>query len=201
MQPYDPWNRRSILAATVNALGGSPPAMRSGVRPDRPRVRPAHVFGAGAPLVSVVVATRNRPELLAATLATIERQTYPAIEIVVVNDGGSDVRAVVDDFPRARLIDQPENRGPAAARNRGLAEAHGAYAIFFDDDDEMFPDHIATLVRALERSGLDVAYGQLINCFDGAAGETVIRRMRSPVTPRCSITPTSNGPVRSRPPR
>ena len=81
------------------------------------------------------------------------------------------MRAVVDNFPRARLIDESQHRGPAAARNRGLAAAQGTYATFFDDDDEMFPDHIATLARALERSGLDVAYGQLINCFDGAAGE------------------------------
>jgi glycosyltransferase involved in cell wall biosynthesis len=103
--------------------------------------------------------------LLAETLAAIERQTYPNLEIVVVNDAGSDVRAVVARFPRARLYDQDRNRGPAAARNRGLAEARGTFALLFDDDDEMFPDHLAALVQALLASGLDVAYGQLINAF------------------------------------
>jgi GT2 family glycosyltransferase len=73
-------------------------------------------------------------------------------------------------FPRARLLEQAENRGPAAARNRGLADARGTYAILFDDDDEMFPDHIAALVNALLVSGLDVAYGQMINAFVRADG-------------------------------
>jgi hypothetical protein len=161
---YDLWDRRSILSAAVNGLSADPPEASPGRWEDRPRERAQPAIAAGAALVSVVVATFNRRELLANSLAAIERQTYPALEIVVVNDGGSDVSDVVARFPRARLIDQRENRGPAAARNRGLADARGSFAIFFDDDDEMFPDHIAALANALERSGLDVAYGQLMNC-------------------------------------
>jgi hypothetical protein len=162
---FDPWERRSILSAVVNGLSAPPPIVREGRWDDRPRLRAAPVFGPDAPLVSVIVPTFNRPGLLAETLATIERQTYPAFEILVVNDAGSDVRDVVARFPRARLLDQPENRGPSAARNRGLGEARGEFVICFDDDDEMFPDHIAALVNVLLRSGLDVAYGQMINCF------------------------------------
>lgn len=160
---YDTWNRRSILVAVANALGASPPEIRSGRWDDRPRERAQPAFGADAPLVSVVVATYNRPDLLRVSLATIERQTYPALEIVVVNDGGCNVGDIVAGFPRARLIETAQNRGPAAARNRGLAEARGTFASFFDDDDEMFPDHIATLMNALRRTNLDVAYGQLTN--------------------------------------
>ena len=162
---YDPWQRRSILAAVANALAAPPPTVRAAHWADRPRERAQPTFPADAPLVSVVVATHNRPVLLGETLTTIERQTYPSLEIVVVNDAGTDVRDVVARFPRARLLDQPENRGPAAARNRGLADARGRFAILFDDDDEMFPDHIAALAGALLVSGLDVAYGQMINAF------------------------------------
>jgi GT2 family glycosyltransferase len=162
---YEPWNRRSILAAVANALGASAPLVRVPHGNARPRGRTLPAFGAGAPLVSVIVATYNRPVLLGETLAAIERQTYPSLEIIVVNDAGSDVRDVVARFPRARLIDQPENRGPATARNRGLADARGTFATLFDDDDEMFPDHVATLANALIVSGLDVAYGQMINAF------------------------------------
>jgi GT2 family glycosyltransferase len=162
---YDIWRRRSILAAVANALGAPPPVRRPGYGSDRPPRRAQPVFDADAPLVSVIVPTHNRPALLAETLTAIERQTYPALEIVVVNDAGADVREVVARFPRARLLNQPENRGPAAARNRGLADARGTFVTFFDDDDEMFPDHIAALANAALRSGLDVAYGQMINCF------------------------------------
>jgi GT2 family glycosyltransferase len=162
---YDLWNRRSLLAAVANALGGSAPQIRAGAFDDRPAPRPRRAFAADAPLVSVIVTTYNRPELLAITLATIQAQTYPNIEIIVVNDAGRDVAAVVAGFSRARLLEQPANRGPAAARNRGLAEARGTYATLFDDDDEMFPDHIAALAGALLQSGLDVAYGQMINAI------------------------------------
>lgn len=170
-QSYDLWNRRSILTAVANALGSSAPKIDKRTHAARPLSVPQQPsFDAAAPLVSVIVPTYDRPVLLAATLATIERQSYPALEIIVVNDGGQDVGEVVARFPRARLITQPENRGPAAARNRGLVEARGTFVIFFDDDDEMFPDHISALVHALLRSGLDVAYGQMINCFAVPAG-------------------------------
>ena len=162
---YDPWNRRSILAATANALGAPAPMVRAPHWTNGARERTQPVFAAGAPLVSVVVATHNRPALLSETLAAIERQTYPSLEIIVVNDAGTDVRDVVARFPRARLIDQPQNRGPAAARNRGMADARGTFVILFDDDDEMFPDHLAALANALIVSSLDVAYGQMINAF------------------------------------
>jgi len=162
---YDLWNRRSILQAVGDGLCSAPPEIREERHATRPRLRAQPAFGAEAPLVSVVVATYNRPDLLATTLASIERQTYPALEVIVVNDGGIDVRNVVAAFPRVRFVDQPENGGPAAARNRGLADARGTFVTFFDDDDEMFPDHIALLASGLLRSGLDVAYGQMINCF------------------------------------
>jgi GT2 family glycosyltransferase len=162
---YDLWNRRSILTAVVNGFASDPPVLRKGHYEDRPALRQPLVFGPDAPLVSVIVPTYNRPELLALTLDSIQRQTYPALEIVVVNDAGRDVADVIARFSRARLVNQPVNRGPAPARNRGLAEARGEFVIFFDDDDEMFPNHIAAHVNTLQRSGLDVAYGQMINCF------------------------------------
>jgi hypothetical protein len=178
---YDLWNRRSILTAVVNGFAADLPTMRNGHYEDRPTPRVRSDFAANAPLVSVIVPTYNRPELLGLTLDSIERQTYAALEIIVVNDAGRDVADVVARFPRARLVNQPANRGPSPARNRGLAEARGEFVIFFDDDDEMFPDHIATLVNVLQRSGLDVAYGQMINCFAKSAGpgHYVVDRLES----------------------
>jgi GT2 family glycosyltransferase len=163
---FQPWDRASILAAIGDAFAAPAPRLRAQQPPAAPVARPPiDRTGAKTPLVSVIVTTYNRPLILGDTLAAIERQRYPALEIIVVNDAGTDVAEVVARFPRARLIDQPENRGPAAGRNAGLRAANGTFAIFFDDDDEMFPDHVGALAGALERSGLDVAYGQMLNGF------------------------------------
>jgi len=112
-----------------------------------------------------VVPTHNRAQMLDTMLASVDRQTYPAIETIVVNDAGPSVNEIVARHPHTRAIDHLTNRGPAAARNTGARAARGEYVIFFDDDDEMFPDHITALVNAAERTGFDVAYGQMINCF------------------------------------
>lgn len=169
---YEPGDRRSILIAVADAIAGEPP---------RPRAAPASgavtlaaiplpAAPANAPLISVVLTTFNRPKLLLDTLASIERQTYPNLEIIVVNDAGTNVADVVARAPRARYLENARNLGPGGARNHGLREARGEFVMFFDDDDEMFPDHVATLAAAQARSGLDVAYGQMINCFAIPAG-------------------------------
>lgn len=166
---YEPWSRRSILAACADALGALPTQLRPRPEPRLP-LPPEPAFGADAPLVSIVIATKDRAAMLDATLTTIDRQTYPALEVVVVNDGGADPGAVVARHRAARLIASETNHGPGAARNLGLRDARGEYVVFFDDDDEMFPDHLATLVAAADQSQLDVAYGQMLNAYYIPAG-------------------------------
>lgn len=123
-----------------------------------------------APVVSIVIPTRNRPEMLEVTLGSIDAQTYPAIEVVVVNDAGTDIAAVVARHPRAQLHVAAEQGGPSRARNIGLTFARGEYVLFFDDDDEMLPEHVEALVEAAERAHLDVAYGQMLTCYLIPAG-------------------------------
>ncbi|MCB0038186.1 MAG: glycosyltransferase [Caldilinea sp.] len=105
------------------------------------------------PLVSVIVRTKDRPERLLEALSAVAHQSYPRIELVVVNDGGTDVAHLVDDFAAAvvatRYENLPRNMGRAAAANVGLDAARGEYLIFLDDDDLFKPDHIAALVGAL----------------------------------------------------
>ena len=103
---------------------------------------------------------------LAQTLTAIERQTYPQLSWRSSSSTMLALTCATSSLaPRARLIDQLENRGPAAARIAAWADARGTFATLFDDDDEMFPDHVAALAHALIVSGLDVAYGQMINAF------------------------------------
>jgi glycosyltransferase involved in cell wall biosynthesis len=125
------------------------------------------------PLVSIVVPTYNRRELLPEALRRLERQTYRNLEIVVVNDGGDPVDDIVKKFPRARLVDRPANGGIAEAENDGIRSASGEFIGFLADDDELFPDHVARLVDALLRSGAKIAHGNAINRLseeDGRGG-------------------------------
>jgi cellulose synthase/poly-beta-1,6-N-acetylglucosamine synthase-like glycosyltransferase len=107
------------------------------------------------PTVSVVVPTRDRPEQLRTCLAALADQVRPADEIIVVDDASRDpaaVRAVVTPVPAARLV-VGADRGPAAARNRGVAEAAGAVICLTDDDCRPAPDWLATIVERFAHDG------------------------------------------------
>ena len=113
------------------------------------------------PLVSVIVPTYNRPEQLVATLKSILAQTYTPVEIVVVNDCGTDVERTISSLNPNRSITYVKhgmNRGLAAARNTGIKVARGKYIAYLDDDDLFYPRHVETLVNFLESGEHKVAY-------------------------------------------
>jgi GT2 family glycosyltransferase len=93
-------------------------------------------------VISVVIPTRDRPELLRRALAGALAQTYREIEVVVVVDGPDepteDVLRAVDD-PRLRWIVNPESVGGSEARNQAVRAAKGQWVAFLDDDDEWLP--------------------------------------------------------------
>jgi glycosyltransferase involved in cell wall biosynthesis len=110
----------------------------------------------GAPRVSVIVPTHNRPELLCDALRSILSQTFQDFEIIVVNDAGIDVDPWVrslDGTGRIRVLRHPQNRGIAAARNTGIKAARGKYIAYLDDDDLFYPNHLAVLVDVAATSG------------------------------------------------
>jgi glycosyltransferase involved in cell wall biosynthesis len=109
----------------------------------------------------VILPTFNRPDFLGRALDCLKAQTFRAFEVVVVNDGGAGVEAVLQRFSPALSITYVRhggNRGPAAARNSGLAIARGTYVAYLDDDDCYRPDHLDALVTALRRGSHRVAY-------------------------------------------
>jgi glycosyltransferase involved in cell wall biosynthesis len=103
------------------------------------------------PLVSVIIPTYNRAQTLGETLQSVVSQTYPFIEIIVVDDGSTDAATarVVGQFAgRVRYLRQ-DNQGVELARKHGARLARGAYLNFLDDDDLMLPEKIDLQVRAL----------------------------------------------------
>ncbi|MFZ3217913.1 MAG: glycosyltransferase [Candidatus Acidiferrales bacterium] len=97
------------------------------------------------PLVTAVIPTRNRPDLLQRAIASVRAQTYDPIEIVVVIDGPDDAtRAVLGGVAdeRLRIIALEKSVGGSDARNIGVQNARSEWIAFLDDDDEWLPTKI-----------------------------------------------------------
>jgi glycosyltransferase involved in cell wall biosynthesis len=106
-------------------------------------------------LVSAVIPTRGRPELLAGAVGSALRQTWRCLEVIVVVDGPDAateayLASVADS--RVRTVLLPEALGGCAARNAGVRAAGGDWIAFLDDDDEWMPDKIARQMRAVRES-------------------------------------------------
>lgn len=121
-----------------------------------------------APQVSVVIPTRNRPELLLQrAVRTALAQTLRDIEVIVVVDGPdaatAQALATVRD-PRLRVVALAENVGPSEARNVGVRRARGEWVALLDDDDEWAPAKLERQLEAARRSSL--RHPIVVCCYD-----------------------------------
>ncbi len=100
------------------------------------------------PLVSVVVTSFNYADYIALTIESVLSQTYPSIELIVVDDGSTDQSlAVIAGFgDRLRCISR-SNCGEAAACNTGFAASRGTIVMFLDSDDMLAPGTVAERLR------------------------------------------------------
>jgi glycosyltransferase involved in cell wall biosynthesis len=99
--------------------------------------------------------------MLQRALETVLRQDYRRFEILVVNDAGEGVEAIVRGLNvsgNITYVRHDRNRGLAAARNTAIRLARGKYIAYLDDDDVYHRDHLSTLVHALETGPCEIAY-------------------------------------------
>ena len=108
---------------------------------------------AATPGVSVITPTYNRPRYLREAIESVVAQDMADWELLVINDGGEDVRRVVEAFDdhRIRYWHRSQNTGKAACLNFALEQVRGDYIAYLDDDDTWYPNHLSTLVDALDR--------------------------------------------------
>ncbi|WP_269509997.1 glycosyltransferase family 2 protein [Burkholderia sp. IMCC1007] len=115
---------------------------------------------AALPLVSIVVRTHRRPALLREALTSLVNQTYPRVEVVVVEDGPANSAEMIErEFVgrlNVRYVATGVPVGRSAAGNRGLALATGEWLGFLDDDDQFYADHVETLMQ-VARAGTNRA--------------------------------------------
>lgn len=113
------------------------------------------------PLVSIIVRTCGRPDVLRETLLSLRNQTYSNIEIVVVEDGVSASQEMIDrEFSDLNILYRASGKkiGRSSAGNMAMKMAHGVYLNFLDDDDVFFADHVEVLVHTLLKTKAPVAY-------------------------------------------
>lgn len=113
-------------------------------------------YGDGA-LVSVVIPTRNRGDQLFEAIDSALAQTWPAIEVIVVDDGSTDqtvarLRERASAEPRLRVVRNETSQGGSTARNQGVAASRGPLIAFLDDDDLWHPDKVRLQVERLDAS-------------------------------------------------
>jgi O-antigen biosynthesis protein len=134
-QPTPP--KHADLAAIVELAAGIPCAF-------------AHP--ADGPLATIAICTRDRAHLLSATLDSLLRQTYWNKEILVVDNAPSDdsaERLVRGSYPSVRYV-REDRPGLDWARNRAIAEAHGEFVAYIDDDAIADPAWLAALIAAFD---------------------------------------------------
>jgi glycosyltransferase involved in cell wall biosynthesis len=101
-------------------------------------------------LVSVVIPCYNQARFLGEAIESVLSQSYPHIEVVVIDDGSTDnTSEVASGYPGVRCIRQ-QNRGLAGARNEGIRRSIGDYLVFLDADDRLLPEALEVGLRELE---------------------------------------------------
>jgi glycosyltransferase involved in cell wall biosynthesis len=117
------------------------------------------------PKISVIIPFYNVEKYAAACLDSVISQSYRNIEIICVDDGGSDgTRAIVDAYAardeRIRVLDLGGNRGIGPARNAGMDAMTGEYFIFLDSDDLLAENALQNLCDVALRTGADMVNGR-----------------------------------------
>lgn len=126
------------------------------------------------PLVSVIIPYFNCERYIAETLDSIEKQTYPNVEIILVNDGSSKpstgyIEALIQDKAYIQYLYQ-ENKGLSSARNTGAKFAQGEFLLFLDADDKIEPLYLQKTIDAiLSHPNCKLAYSKA-KLFDAEIG-------------------------------
>jgi len=103
--------------------------------------------------ISVIIPTYNRAPNLKQAIDSVLIQSHKDFELIVVDDGSDDNTAeLIADYPHEIVYLKQENRGPAAARNRGIKKARYNILAFLDSDDWFAGNKLATQIKAMQQN-------------------------------------------------
>lgn len=130
------------------------------------------------PLVSVIIPTYNRAEIMEISINSVFRQTHSNLEIIIVDDASNDnTKEVVEAInnSKIRYYRHSTNRGGAAARNTGIEAAKGDYIAFLDSDDAWVPNKLELQLSSIQNYSEPqkvVSYTQVFHSHSGISEDT-----------------------------
>lgn len=119
-------------------------------------------------MVSIIIPTYNRAGTLARAIQSVIVQSYSDWELIIIDDGSTDnteelVKSFIEQDKRIQYISFSENKGQAAARNKGIRASDGEYIAFQDSDDCWMPDKLQMQVSMMEEHlEYGLVYGQMV---------------------------------------
>lgn len=113
--------------------------------------------------ISVIVPVYNARNFVKYTVDSVLNQTLANIEVLLVDDCSTDgspdfCRELYGHDSRVKILQQPKNMGPGAARNTGIKNAQGKYIVFVDSDDELLPDMFSKMFDTAEKFSADIIH-------------------------------------------
>jgi len=117
-------------------------------------------------LVSVIMPTRNRVNIIPYAISSVLNQKYKNLELIIVNDGGIDLEETIKKFSdnRIKYIFNEKSKGKSYANNIGLSHAKGEIIAYLDDDDLWYPNHLSQTVKFLTKfDSREMVYTDYVN--------------------------------------
>ena len=152
----------------------------------KPAVIPWRGHPSTRPRISIIVRTQNRPAELRNALQSLANQLFNDFEVVLVNDGGPDVLALLGEFPMLRINYLRHDRpmGRTAALNAGVRAAVSEWIGYLDDDDIVYPNHLDVFAAAIDADpAASVFYGGSVKAIvlaDQSGLQVLLRRPDPP---------------------
>src|SRR5262245_50782489 len=131
-------------------------------------------------LVTVVIPTFNRASKIEAAIRSVQAQSCPDWEAVIVDDGSADhtadtIVSLMKEDDRIAFERHARNLGAQAARNTGIRRAKGAWIAFLDSDDQWLPDSLRLRFDAARKYGVEVVHSAAFRIFED--GRTVLHEV------------------------
>lgn len=114
------------------------------------------------PLISIIIPAYNTADVILATLHSVEKQTYPHYEMIIINDGSTDnTQEILEHYQTTNqkvIIYHQKNAGVSAARNKGIELAQGEFLSFLDSDDTYSPLFLEQMLQRQQETGATAVY-------------------------------------------